>query len=200
MLALEILIARFKNGEVVSKARFIMMCIFLDCLKEKSAGALAQYQLDKVTLTEIVLEGRSVLDPVTIPNPGAIIVIFDRISDKLCVLCGLADPDTKCRHCPKWCWHAACSEGAEVPCPLHYSSLWIRLLEKLQSKKCQTCDWGSAIESPDVYSSDLQYCGQVLKKNHWSRLENICIFSVLMSDAVSTRASWKYPKNHTLSS
>jgi len=132
---------------------------------EKSAAAEAQaeYRQWLVTLEPIVLEGRTFLDPVNCASPDALLVVLSRYETGDCILCGLPGPDTECEHCEKWNWHSACSEGVELPCLRHCSSLWIRLLEQLQRTRCPTCVW-EPVSKSGVYVSDLQYCKQVLKK------------------------------------
>ena len=142
-----------------------MISIFLACSEAApAAAARAEYQHNLITLEQIVLEGRKLLNPLTLASSTALQSVLDRYDKGVCILCGLTDPDTECDHCKKWSWHAACSEGAVVPCILHWSSLWIRVLEKMQLQKCQTCDWRSAIIISNLNSSKLQYCREVLKK------------------------------------
>jgi hypothetical protein len=158
-----------------------------------------EYDRYKITLGQIELEGQKLLDPSTVDSSDKLQFILDRYGDgkAVCILCGLAGPDTECHYCETWSWHAACAGGVEVPCLLHMSTLWIRLLAKYQSMKCQTCVW-KHVRGSEKFPSNLQYCGRVLKKNHESLVENTCIFSVSVSDAVETGASWQYPMRHTL--
>jgi len=183
---------------VVSKFKLYNDHSFLGCSFSDAESRAEEYEHFKITLGQIELGGQKLLDPSTMDSPDKLQFILDRYENGklVCILCGLAGPDTECHYCATWSWHRACAGGVDVPCLLHMSTLWIRLLAKYQSMKCQTCVWRPANGS-ETFPSNLQYCGRVLK-NHESLVENTCIFSVSISDAVERRASWQYPMRHTL--
>ena len=157
------LFARLENGMVVSQFKVYNDLSFLGC--SSNADSRAEYDRHKITLGQIELEEQKLLDPSTVASPDQLQDIFHRYDSEVCILCGLPDTDSNCKHCLKWSWHAACAGGVEVPCLLHMTTLWILLLAKFQRSKCQPekCNWKSVLSSM-LFHSDLQYCGLVLKK------------------------------------